>query len=463
MLKANLYVFVPFIILVNVLALAIFSSQLRRAAVENLRDKSYNSQIYVMRFIKASNEDDKGESLRKMAPYLVVNLAARADVRTQIYENTDLLADSAVDGEPVSVSEDVINGKSIKTYQFLKEDGQWYVSFSSPIYSGTGDGSIGVIRYLYALDREMRYQLQMGVLLGSVSLAGIAVFWLINVWTAGRIVRPVNELRTACSRLQRGNLRQKVELCSGDEIEELGYAFNRMSERMNEYVGRLDEQQQQLTNLFNNATHQLKTPLTSIIGYSQIIQLESDKDSVCEDAFIIEEAGENLLHSIESMLDSQKSGGTGPLHIDTYYLNELLEECVRMLLPRLKKWKIRLENRCDASIELRNDRMLAKEAVLCILDNAISHSSCSLIRLYAETDGGKTRLHIADNGCGIEEKEAELIFTPFYRVEKTIGQGNGLGLSACASLMQQNQGSVELARGEGRGADFILTFVKLLL
>lgn len=464
MLKANLYIFVPFIILINVLALAIFSIQLRREAVENLQNKSYNSQIYVMRFIKTSEEDDKEESLRKMARYLVVNLARSADVRTQIYGNTGLLADSAMDGEPVPVSEDVIQGRTIKTYQFLKEDGQWYLSFSSPIYNSTGDGSIGAIRYLYALDSEVRYQVQMGVLLGSVSLVGILVFWLINVWTSGRIVRPVNELRDACSRLQRGNLRQRVVLSSGDEIEELGYAFNRMSERMNEYVSRLDEQQRQLSNLFNSVTHQLKTPLTSIIGYSQMIQLESDKDSVCEDAFIIEEAGENLLHSIESMLEQSKEKvGCGPLHISTYYLNELIEECVRMLLPRLKKWEIRLENQCDAAIELRNDRMLSKEAILCILDNAISHSGCSLIRIYAETGEGKTRLHIADNGCGIKEKEAGMIFTPFYRVEKTIGQGNGLGLSTCASMMQQNQGSVELGQGQSGGAEFVLTFVKLLL
>lgn len=464
MLWANLCIFVPFIILINVLALTIFSIQLRREVVKNLRNKSYNSQIYVMRFLKASDEDDKDESLKKMAPYLVANLARSADVRTQIYGKSGLLADSEVEGEQMSVSEDVIQGMTIKTYQFLKERGKWYVSFSSPIYSTTGDGSLGTIRYLYALDGEMTYQIRMGAILGSVSLIGIIIFWLINVWTSGRIVQPVNELRAACSKLQRGNLRQKVVLNSGDEIEELGYAFNRMSERMNEYVTLLDEQQQQLANLFNSVTHQLKAPLTSIIGYSQMIQLESDKDTVCEDAFIIEEAGEHLLHSIESLLEKSKEKvGFGPLHISTYYLRELIDECVRMMLPRLKKWNIRLENECDPVLVLQNDRMLSKEAILCILDNAISHSGCSVICVYGEADGDRTMLHIADNGCGIKGKEAHLIFTPFYRVEQTIGQGNGLGLSTCASMMKENQGSVELCQSQEGGAHFVLTFVKLLL
>ena len=134
-----------------------------------------------------------------------------------------------------------------------------------------------------------------------------------------------------------------------------------------------------------------------------------------------------------------------------------------MMLPRLKKWNIRLENECDPSMVLRNDRMLSKEAILCILDNAISHSGCSVIRVYGEADEGRTMLHIADNGCGIKEKEAHLIFTPFYRVEQTIGQGNGLGLSTCASMMKENQGSVELCQSQEGGAHFVLTFVKLLL
>ncbi len=452
MLMANLSIFVPFIILINVLALTIFSVQLRREVVENLRDKSYNSQIYVMRFIKASDEDDKEESLKKMAPYLVANLARSADVRTQIYSKGELLADSEAEGEAVPAGEDVGRGDSMKCYQFLREGGTLYLSFSSPIYSVTGEGTLGVIRYLYNLDGEVAYQFRMGGILGSVSLVGIVGFWLINIWTSGRIVQPVNELRAACSRLQRGNLRQKVVLNSGDEIEELGHAFNMMSERMNEYMTLLDEQQQQLSNLFNSVTHQLKTPLTSIIGYSQMIQLESDKDSVCEDAFIIEEAGENLLHSIESLLEKSKEKvGFGPLHISTYPLRELIEECVRLLLPRLNKWNIELENQCGESIVLRNDRMLAKEAILCILDNAISHSGCSRIRVYAEALEEKTLLHIVDNGCGIRQKEAKLIFTPFYRVEKTIGQGNGLGLSTCATMMKQNQGSVELLESAVRG------------
>ncbi|MEY8337167.1 HAMP domain-containing sensor histidine kinase [Lachnospiraceae bacterium 62-35] len=466
MLSTNLWIIMPFIVLINALSLATFSLQLKRMAVENLKDKSYNSQIYVMGYLKRSAEDDKGKSLEKLAPYLAGSLARRTDMRVQIYGKNGLLSDSETSGPPIELSQDVEKGKSIKSYQYIRDRGHWYLSFSSPIYVGimTENDSVGTIRYLRSLDKEQGYQIQMGVLLGAVSGAAIIAFWMICLWTSGRIVQPVNELKTACSRLKRGNLQQHVVLNSGDEIEDLGHAFNLMSDRMNEYVTRLDEQQEQLSQLFNSATHQLKTPLTAIIGYSQMIQLQSDKDEVCEDAFIIEEAGENLLRSIELMLEeSREKAGWGPLHITTYSLRELIEECVLMLRPRLKKWNITLENNCESGLILRNDRMLSKEAILSILDNAISHSGCDTIRLYAHTEEDKTMLHIIDNGCGIRKEEAGLIFNPFYRSARTMGQGNGLGLSVCTTMMKQNHGTVEVKTGPEGGAEFILTFRKLQL
>ena len=280
----------------------------------------------------------------------------------------------------------------------------------------------------------------------------------------GRLVASVNELRQKVSSIQKGNLNQRVVLNSNDEIQELGEAFNHMCERLNEYITRLDEQKEQLHQFFNNTTHQLKTPLTSIIGYSQMIQLRSDNNEVCEDAFIIEEAGETLLHSIEMMLEeSHIKADWGPLHISSFGLEEVVEECARLLRPRFHRWNIRLENRCSSGSVLRTDRQMCKEVILTILDNAINHSGCDEIYIWEERTEGNISLHIRDNGCGISRENAQLIFKPFYQVQGGTGRGNGLGLAVCASIMDRLKGSICLWDGDESGAEFVVTFSKLHL
>ena len=95
---------------------------------------------------------------------------------------------------------------------------------------------------------------------------------------------------------------------------------------------------------FNGAAHQLKTPLTSIIGYSQMIQVSEDSDEICEDAFVIEEAGEKLLKSINTLIaDSRHGADVGPIQPTKVKFDELAGECLQLLKPRLQKLHIDCE------------------------------------------------------------------------------------------------------------------------
>ena len=115
---------------------------------------------------------------------------------------------------------------------------------------------------------------------------------------------------------------------------------------------------------FNGAAHQLKTPLTSIIGYSQMIQVSEDSDEICEDAFVIEEAGEKLLKSINTLIaDSRHGADVGPIQPTKVKFDELAGECLQLLKPRLQKLHIDCEIIGIKGVTTTTDREILKEII----------------------------------------------------------------------------------------------------
>ena len=99
MVKMNLCIIIPFIVVFNIISLIALSRQLNASAVERLTSRSYTGQVYTMKYFRASTEDDRQGYLKKIASHFAGYLSEMADVRVQIYSREGLLSDSDV-GEP---------------------------------------------------------------------------------------------------------------------------------------------------------------------------------------------------------------------------------------------------------------------------------------------------------------------------------------------------------------------------
>ena len=455
----NLCAILPIILLLSVIMLISFYRQLHESAVEAMLDKSYSAQLYAMRYFSANTEVDSTTYLHKIAPYFASHMADAAGVDVEIHSHAGLLASSTQRQMVPFVSGDVQSAFTDKSYMFVAQKGGVVLSFSSPIYGADGQ-TVGVIRFLYPMASQYRQLWQMTAILGGLTVAGLLLIMVVGFLFARRVTTPLYLLRDTVNLMKEGQLQQRIPPMDNAEMDELGSAFNLMCERLNEYIDVLGSQQRQLRQLFNNTTHQLKTPLTSIIGYSQMIQLNSDNDQVCEDAFIIEEAGETLLRSIEAMLEESRSQTQWhPLQPQTFSLHDMVSESINLLKPRLLKYKITVENLVKKNQMLYADRTLAQEVVLAVLDNAVLHSGCQEIRFWcSEGENGALRLHIWDNGTGISPDDAPYIFKSFYRSPGLTTAGNGLGLSICDSFMRRMSGAIWLQPDVEMGAEFVLEF-----
>lgn len=454
-----LCIIIPVVLLFSTIMLSSFFRQLHDSAVNKMLNKSYHAQLYVMRYFSQAAHADSSTILKKTAPYFVSQLSNMSGLDVELYTPSEMLAGSAKQSMPSFTSADIQEAFETKSYTFVRTGRREILSFSSPIYDADGQ-TVGVIRMLFPMDEEYRQLGNMILIMCILSAAALLLTFVTGFMFSSEITRPLDILRDKVNCMKDGNFRQRIPSLDNAEMDDLGSAFNLMCERLGEYIGILGSRQQQQQQFFNNATHQLKTPLTSIIGYSQMIQLNSDNDRVCEDAFIIEEAGEKLLHSIETLLEESQAGTIRqPLQYSTFRLKGMVLESIALLKPRLKKGGIAVEIMIAENVKLNTDRTTAQEVVLAILDNAILHSSCTKIRFWCrQSETGEIRLSIGDNGNGIPVEDIPYIFKAFYRSTKATVSGNGLGLSVCENFMRRLGGSIFVESGEGVGTEFILKF-----
>lgn len=242
------------------------------------------------------------------------------------------------------------------------------------------------------------------------------------------------------------------------------------------------------SNLLATISHELKTPLTSIIGYAEFLQLEDDLDDEIEEGLekILNNANE-LLHLIREILDISKIE-SGAVRLDKKKLEftELLDDVVGNLAVQIKQRNLEIGRYFDPEsdqIWLMADYTKIFQIIRNLMTNAIKFSDVGgkidLIvtiekRLYESNDPGDKfftffgaeerrylRIGIKDYGIGIPEEDQEKIFDAFYQVDgsqtRNVG-GTGLGLSICKAFIEAHGGSIGVKSVPGKGSFFWIEF-----
>lgn len=209
-----------------------------------------------------------------------------------------------------------------------------------------------------------------------------------------------------------------------------------------------------------NVSHELKTPLTSIKGFVEILMDSALDDRETTDRFlsIINQEAERLNNLIHDLLDISKleSGQTTlnkkPVHLDT-----LLDEIILSVENRLREKNLELKRAINAPI-MQADEGLLREVIINLVDNAIKYTpEGAVITLGSDATEAGVRFFVKDNGFGIPEESRSRIFERFYRVDKGRSRemgGTGLGLSIVKHIIDRHGGKVAAESELGKGSEF---------
>jgi PAS domain S-box-containing protein len=207
-------------------------------------------------------------------------------------------------------------------------------------------------------------------------------------------------------------------------------------------------------------SHELRTPLNSVIGFSQLLQMESDDPDVLRMLGHIHNSGQHLLNLINEILDiSRIESGRVIVTLRAVSLDDLVRDCVGIITLQAKERGIELEVGEITPALVRADQQRLRQVLLNLLSNAIKYNRPEgRVTVSTETIEDMVRISVSDTGLGISPEMVERLFIPFDRlnIEATGIEGTGLGLALSKNLTEAMGGTLTFDSVPGKGSDFTI-------
>lgn len=286
-----------------------------------------------------------------------------------------------------------------------------------------------------------------------ISISIIIISFVISSF----ITQPINELTEGIQKMSQGHLDQRVNISGSEELRQLGQAFNIMSEKLEN----LDKARNEFV---SNASHELKTPLSSMkILTESLLHMEVDDPAIYNDFLTDIDHEIDRLNAIITDLLALVHMDDGGVYIqkDDVAVKELILKSIKGLQILAEKRNIELTTTFDEEdLTIYGDEMKLQQVIINIVDNAIKYTP----------DGGKVWVEaykglnsaiikVTDTGVGIPKEDIPKIFDRFFRVDKARSRatgGTGLGLSIAHRIVLLHDGNIHVTSKEGKGTTFYI-------
>ena len=284
--------------------------------------------------------------------------------------------------------------------------------------------------------------------------AGMALLGLLSAFLTG----PLKRMAKAAHRMTDGCYEERLSISGRDEIGELAESLNQMAGAVEEKIGELQEAAREKEDFVANFAHELKTPLTSIIGYADMLyQKALPREEVQKASWYIWNEGMRL-EALSLKLMDLTVLGRQEFPLQEMPADELLRDVADGLYPVFLEKKIELSLQAESAY-IRVDYDLLKTLLINLMDNSVK-AGCSRIELTGSVREGEYRIQVRDDGCGIPEEELSRITEAFYMVDKARSRkqhGAGLGLALAERIARLHGSELVFESRQGQGTEVSFT------
>lgn len=281
-----------------------------------------------------------------------------------------------------------------------------------------------------------------------------------------RVRTQLSFIKDATDDIKSGNLNRRVLTRESDLTKQICYDINEIA--MNGQLQLIQQKQseQAYKRLMTSLSHDVKTPLASLVGYLDAIEHKivsgEDKDEYIRVAY---EKAQHLKHFVETLFEWVKLDAKEQLfHFEQCDMNELTRNIIADWVPILETHHFEYDiDIPETEYTTRIGPNAYTRILNNLLQNAISHSGGSKMILRITEDEMEARITLSDNGKGILPADLPHIFERMYQADQSrSAKGNGLGLSITKELVTAHQGTIIADSAPGSGAIFTIIFPKVL-
>ena len=339
-----------------------------------------------------------------------------------------------------------IDGKTLLLFSYSSSIANTDINYQIITYKDISD--------VLARNRSLFYQV------GALTLILILLTGIILFFSLRKVMTPLTRLKEAAVSVSQGNYDIRVPEEGYTELAQVGRSFNQMTSKIKEQVENLSTVNQSQRQLMGSLAHELKTPMTSIIGYADtILTVRIRKEQQERALTYISNECRRLSRLSVKMLELTGLYETGEKQFSPreILVKSFLEDAEQLNLYLLKEKNITLELHCEpADLKKTFDKDLMLSAINNFIDNAVkaSHEN-SRILVTADVQ----QLTVQDFGKGIPTEDIDKVTEAFYMVDKSRSRANGsvgLGLALCRKIADLHGFPMKIESEPGKGTRIIM-------
>ena len=284
---------------------------------------------------------------------------------------------------------------------------------------------------------------------------------IVGLLVGQRLTAPLRSLTAAAGEMSSGDLSIRAPVRGRDEIGQLGLQFNQMAERLEASFGELAAERDSLRRFIADASHGLRTPVTALKNFNELLQGAAADDPAARAEFLAESQIQldRLEWITHNLLDlSRLEAGLIALDLAHHDAGDLIRASASAFRTLASEKNVTLSVREPPSpVHVRCDRARIELALCNLLDNAVKFTPAGgQVEIGAEQAGQHVQMWVQDGGPGIAPAEQERIFERFYRGRDSLGEGAGLGLAIARSIVRAHGGHVTVESEPGAGSRFVI-------
>lgn len=290
---------------------------------------------------------------------------------------------------------------------------------------------------------------------------------------ASRVTIPITEMREVCSALRKGKYDRKVKMIPRDEVGILATTLNRLGDELTHNMSQMREDTLRVKQLERvrqdfvaNVSHEIKTPLTTIVGYAETLLDGAIEDKAMCQRFVekIDSSSKRLMALVQDIISlSQLESDEVNPNLQPVSWQPLVEQILPQFedLALKRHLNIVTDFRADAHTMVLGDKEAMVQIIYNLVSNAIRYTpQGGDIQIVVNKVGGLGILEVIDTGIGISKKDLGRVFERFYRVDKARSRelgGTGLGLAIVKHLTSKMKGSIKVRSELGVGSVFTVS------